>query len=208
MFYVFADAFGLGIKKYKQPRKPAQIPTTSLRNQLWTAAAVGQVVLLPAVAWVVYPLVRWLGAPGFTAGVPAFRDVAVQLMLSKLWADVGFYFAHRALHMPELYSRFHKQHHSFKGTIAPAAEFARTRLSSGYCFKGTWADTLQITDSLGARYHDWHHTANVGCYGAEWLDWLCGTMDEFWASEGKRVSMLRAVYYTIFIYNKYTHAEQ
>ncbi len=58
---------------------------------------------------------------------------------------------------------------------------------SGYCFKGTWADSLQITDSLGARYHDWHHTANVGCYGAEWLDWLCGTMDEFWASEGKRV---------------------
>ena len=53
-----------------------------------------------------------------------------------------------------------------------------------------WSHSCQARAALchlGARYHDWHHTANVGCYGAEWLDWLCGTMDEFWASEGKRV---------------------
>jgi len=38
--------------------------------------------------------------------------------------DWGFYWAHRALHSKFLYGKIHKMHHSYKGTIGFAAEYA------------------------------------------------------------------------------------
>lgn len=31
----------------------------------------------------------------------------------------------------------------------------------------------------GAAFHDHHHTANMGNFGAEHMDWLFGTMDHY-----------------------------
>jgi len=45
-------------------------------------------------------------------------------MAAHSFNDWGFYWAHRMFHSPKLYSRFHKQHHAFKGTVGPAAEYA------------------------------------------------------------------------------------
>ncbi len=34
-----------------------------------------------------------------------------------------------------------------------------------------------------ASHHDYHHTANTGNYGAEWLDWMFGTLGESYVEE-------------------------
>ena len=47
-----------------------------------------------------------------------------QLMTALLFLEFTFYWAHRLLHHPLLYARFHKQHHEYKGTIGFAAEYA------------------------------------------------------------------------------------
>ena len=52
---------------------------------------------------------------------------------------------------------------------------------SGYCFFLTTVRPLDML--LGKSYqcvfHDFHHTYNQGHYGAFWLDWLFGTMDQY-----------------------------
>ena len=49
---------------------------------------------------------------------------------------------------------------------------------SGFCFYGTvlykW---FGLTNADACAYHDFHHSGNCGNFGAEWLDWICGTMD-------------------------------
>jgi plant 4alpha-monomethylsterol monooxygenase len=48
------------------------------------------------------------------------RDIAVSAAVN----DTGFYWSHRALHIPVLYKAIHKQHHQFKQPIAMASEWA------------------------------------------------------------------------------------
>jgi sterol desaturase/sphingolipid hydroxylase (fatty acid hydroxylase superfamily) len=50
---------------------------------------------------------------------------------------------------------------------------------SGYSFTGSWLSKLGFTYGERARFHDWHHSDNRGCYGVFWIDYLCGTMDSF-----------------------------
>eukprot|EP00605_Chrysophyceae_sp_TOSAG23-4_P000880 GSChrysophyteH1.ASY1.ANO1.971.1 assembled CDS len=47
-----------------------------------------------------------------------------QLLVSLAINDTGFYWSHRALHIPYLYKNIHKQHHQFKQPIAQASEWA------------------------------------------------------------------------------------
>lgn len=49
---------------------------------------------------------------------------------------------------------------------------------SGYDFTDTWACKVGIVNG-GAAFHDHHHTANMGNFGAEHMDWLFGTMDHY-----------------------------
>lgn len=48
---------------------------------------------------------------------------------------------------------------------------------SGYCFYGTWLHRIGLTYADQAAFHDFHHTGNQGCFAAEYLDHLFGTMD-------------------------------
>jgi sterol desaturase/sphingolipid hydroxylase (fatty acid hydroxylase superfamily) len=50
---------------------------------------------------------------------------------------------------------------------------------SGYSFTGSWPSKLGFTYGERARFHDWHHSDNRGCYGVYWLDYLFGTMDSY-----------------------------
>ena len=58
----------------------------------------------------------WLATPWSIVA----RDLAVAFAVN----DTGFYWAHRALHVPFLYKRIHKQHHQFKAPVAEASEWA------------------------------------------------------------------------------------
>lgn len=59
---------------------------------------------------------------------------------------------------------------------------------SGYDFTDSWACRLGLLNG-GSSFHDHHHTANMGNFGAEHMDWLFGTMDHYCragAEEGYR----------------------
>ena len=50
---------------------------------------------------------------------------------------------------------------------------------SGYCFSGTWMETLGLTYGEQTALHDHHHTVNSGGFGAHYTDWMYGTMDAY-----------------------------
>lgn len=54
---------------------------------------------------------------------------------------------------------------------------------SGYCFAGTWAHRIGLTNADGAAFHDHHHTTNVGNYAGDTTDYMFGT-DAAWVKEG------------------------
>ena len=124
-------------------------------------------------------------------------------------------------HSKILYKRFHKQHHSFRGTIGAAAEYAHPvevvvanqiptvglllgigahplvqavwvmlllgqtyEVHSGYDFTDSWACRVGLLNG-GSTFHDHHHTANMGNFGAEHMDWLFGTMDHYCRGGGE-----------------------
>ena len=49
---------------------------------------------------------------------------------------------------------------------------------SGYDFPDSWLCKVGML-SGGCSFHDHHHTANMGNFGAEHMDWLFGTMDHY-----------------------------
>lgn len=56
---------------------------------------------------------------------------------------------------------------------------------SGYCFSGSWLDSIGLLNAPEAAYHDFHHTKNKGNYGSgEFLwDYFCGTSHGWYESE-------------------------
>ena len=62
-------------------------------------------------------------------------------------------------------------------------------MHSGYQLDETLAGKLGITAN-GAAFHDFHHTANCGNFGAEHMDWLFGTMDH-WVRDGETAGYLQ-----------------
>uniref|UniRef100_A0A7S0J978 Fatty acid hydroxylase domain-containing protein n=1 Tax=Calcidiscus leptoporus TaxID=127549 RepID=A0A7S0J978_9EUKA len=49
---------------------------------------------------------------------------------------------------------------------------------SGYDFTDTWLCRVGLLNG-GCAFHDHHHTANMGNFGSEHMDWLFGTMDHY-----------------------------
>ena len=151
--FVLCDHFGL-LQWYKLRRKPAQQAPNALWARLWADAALGQFVTAPLAAYAIYPAVRYFGAPKVADPLPASSwDLALGLVAAHVFNDFGFYATHRLLHeFPVLYRTIHKkvrvranlappshaprvprltsrgtpraQHHSWTGSVAPAAEFA------------------------------------------------------------------------------------
>lgn len=56
---------------------------------------------------------------------------------------------------------------------------------SGYCFRGTWPDSLGLANARSSAHHDFHHTHNNGNFGSPLLDWIFGTCDAYLAIGGE-----------------------
>jgi sterol desaturase/sphingolipid hydroxylase (fatty acid hydroxylase superfamily) len=70
---------------------------------------------------------------------------------------------------------------------------------SGYCFLGTWMDTMGLVHPHDAIHHDYHHAVNRGNFGSQdHLDWLFGTQDHFMAAGG----------YEAYLAKKNTHKQK
>ena len=110
---------------YRFQRKPYQVPSRKLVLQTLILGFVGQVIVSPlTVHYLAYPTGKYFGMPDLDAPLPGPFAVFKRYCVCRLFNDWFFYWAHRTFHMPALYAKLHKQHHSYTGTITIAAEFA------------------------------------------------------------------------------------
>jgi sterol desaturase/sphingolipid hydroxylase (fatty acid hydroxylase superfamily) len=66
-----------------------------------------------------------LGAPSrfrFDAELPSSWETRKDLFICIMAREVLFYYIHRAMHHPSLYTKIHKKHHRFTAPVALAAQ--------------------------------------------------------------------------------------
>ena len=96
-------------------------PAQLRRERAWSVVSIlGNAVLTAPITWLV--------AHGRSRLYPGFGDrglgwALVSIALYLVVTDTLIYWIHRALHVPFLYARLHKVHHSFR-TTSPWASFA------------------------------------------------------------------------------------
>jgi sterol desaturase/sphingolipid hydroxylase (fatty acid hydroxylase superfamily) len=123
-FFLACDRRGW-LEQYKLERTDAMGPSENLLARTYREALFGQLVAGPVVAWYLWVLAHdWGGMPSATAVLPPVGDMALFFGCCMLVNEWGFYWVHRIAHSAPLYAAVHKQHHTYKGTIGFAAEFA------------------------------------------------------------------------------------
>lgn len=122
-FFHYCDRTGL-LSQYKMHRVQRMGPSDALLHKTWLQAAVGQLIIGPLSLWVVAGAFLHFGSPPIDAPLPALPTLYVAFLVATLGNSWGFYWSHRLLHVPALYAKFHKQHHTYTGTVGYAAEFA------------------------------------------------------------------------------------
>lgn len=109
---------------YKMARKPAEEPDQTLINKLLIEAFVNHFVTSPFIAVYLYSMVQWFHPPAPNDPLPIGLDLVKFILSAHFFNDFCFYWTHRLFHSKLLYKTFHKQHHTFRGSVAAAAEFA------------------------------------------------------------------------------------
>ena len=118
--FVLCDQWGW-LQQYKLPRKTS---TSLLHWALAKEMVSNHIVTSPLAALIAYPMFRYFGMPNIVEA-PDLDIVHLvrTFLIAHFLNDVGFYVTHRILHTKYFYS-FHKKHHAFHATIAPAAEYS------------------------------------------------------------------------------------
>jgi sterol desaturase/sphingolipid hydroxylase (fatty acid hydroxylase superfamily) len=138
----------------------------------------------------------------FDASLPSIVQIILDVLACMILREVLFYYSHRMLHLPSLYSKIHKVHHRFTAPVALAAQYAHPleHLLSNtlpisippmvlHChvlsFWGFVAVELLETTTVHSGYdflsgiakrHDAHHEKFLVNFGAiGFLDWAHGT---------------------------------
>ncbi|KAH8430609.1 sterol desaturase family protein [Aspergillus melleus] len=137
-----------------------------------------------------------------TSSLPSLPSLVYDFILSLLLREILFYYTHRLLHHPSLYSQIHKVHHKFTAPIALSAQYAhpieqvlanvlpialppqilRSHVVTFWVFLGyELLETGMVHSGFDfwgvARMHDLHHErfrVNFGGLGV--LDWVHGTL--------------------------------
>lgn len=112
------------LEEYRFERKSYQVPKEELVKRTFLEAAVGQFVTGPIVLFYLFTAFKYYGMPSLDSELPDFSTMFGYFALSHLVNDVGFYWSHRLVHHPSLYSWIHKQHHTYTGSMGIAAEYA------------------------------------------------------------------------------------
>jgi methylsterol monooxygenase len=178
--YSVCDSAGW-LRGYKLPRKPAQEPKPPQLRELWKDTITGQLLSTPIFTYFVgWPVAVFFGMPSPYAPVTFdFVTVAKWFLFAHACNDFGFYFSHRAFHAKALYGKFHKQHHSFVGTISPATEFSHPVENifsnivpsvSGVLFFGRPGVALWVW--LFIRLQQTYETHSGYSFAGTWLDFF------------------------------------
>lgn len=123
--FVAFERYGL-FSQYKIGRTSGQQKTTALQLPgTLKKALLGKLMVTPLLTWfVMYPLMKHFGMPSFDAPIPGVPELFVQFVIAYWWNETLFYWSHRLLHDKRLYAAFHKEHHTYTGTVGFAAEHA------------------------------------------------------------------------------------
>jgi len=113
------------VTRCKIGRKKAETSSAELTRRLYLETALNHLVTSPLLAYyVLFPLAKWLGTPAPDAPLPGAMTQALCFVAAFTVNEWGFYVTHRLLHHRLLYATFHKKHHTWKGTVGAAAEYA------------------------------------------------------------------------------------
>jgi len=105
-------------------RKSAEVPAPALITALYKEAFVNHFITSPIAAFGLYSVAAFCGTPSAAAPLPPLPSLLILFAAAHGFNDVFFYATHRMLHSKLLYKRFHKQHHTFRGSVGAAAEYA------------------------------------------------------------------------------------
>eukprot|EP00605_Chrysophyceae_sp_TOSAG23-4_P002540 GSChrysophyteH1.ASY1.ANO1.2805.1 assembled CDS len=119
---LYFDAHSL-MQEYKLHRTEGQKPSKAMIRENVLTAVVMQVLVNPVLGYYLHAHWSHLGLLSMHAPLPTVQDIFTSLLIAHTFNDVFFYITHRAFHSKALYF-LHKQHHTFAGTIGPAAEYA------------------------------------------------------------------------------------
>ena len=113
------------LRRYKIARMQREMPTRQLIIKTFKEAVIGQLLFEPAALFfIAWPIYRYCGAPAIDAALPSFWSAFLAFVIAYVSHDWMFYWAHRACHSAIAYRHVHKQHHTYRGSIGFAAEFA------------------------------------------------------------------------------------
>lgn len=110
------------LQRYKlQPEKPATRPQVSycaLRVLL------NHFLLVLPIILITHPIFALLGCTTTITELPTISTVLIQLVIFFVVEDFVFYWGHRLLHTPYLYTKVHSVHHHHSAPFGIAAEYA------------------------------------------------------------------------------------
>eukprot|EP01091_Cochliopodium_minus_P006943 TRINITY_DN1689_c0_g1_i1.p1 TRINITY_DN1689_c0_g1~~TRINITY_DN1689_c0_g1_i1.p1 ORF type:complete len:295 (-),score=37.95 TRINITY_DN1689_c0_g1_i1:48-893(-) len=113
------------LKDYRVNRKEnLEVPTKELISKTIISALISQLTLQPLVLYFTYEYSFSKMGSTVCGVLPDPITVFIQVYISILVNDFGFYTTHRLLHYSFLYKMIHKKHHSYKQTIGFAAEYS------------------------------------------------------------------------------------
>ena len=111
------------MQEYKLHRTVGQIPSDKKIRENIITSLVMQFIVNPLSGYYIFEYFQKWGMLSVTADLPAVGAIIKTLLISHLFENIMFYITHRLFHTKALYW-LHKQHHTFAGTIGPAAEYA------------------------------------------------------------------------------------
>nr|KAG5706217.1 hypothetical protein BaRGS_019544 [Batillaria attramentaria] len=215
VFFMLLDVTGRPavLQRYKvQPGKNSPLPVQQLKRVVLVGLRNQILVGVPFVT-VLYYAMRWRGNTFHPAQLSSWQQGLLEMVVIVAFEEIGFYYLHRLLHQPQLYQRFHKQHHEWTAPVGVVAIYAHplehatanllppvlgplllgSHLATMWCWFALAFVSTTITHSgyhfpgfPSPEFHDFHHlkfNTNYGSLGI--MDRLHGTDVMFRQSEAR-----------------------
>jgi len=125
--FMVCDVWGIPgwLQKYKV-QEDKNVPVD--RSKLWRCVkrvTFNMCVVGPIFTAVMYPLTLLNGA--YHKGeLPTFNRVLIEFVVFALIEEIGFYYSHRILHLPQFYAKHHKLHHEWTAPIGIVSIYCGT----------------------------------------------------------------------------------